>query len=149
LRAVFDCCIQSRMSTTSKSPKRVAQAAYHVTKDTLPQYSHRFGPGKFTQPQVFICLVSKIFFKTDYRGIAAILNHHPDLCKTFNLSVIPNFTTLQKASRRLLCLNIADQLLESTVRVTSKSKKINLAAIDSTGLETGQSRSGTFSMSCA
>ena len=137
LRAVFDCCIQSRMSTTSKSPKRVTQAAYHVAKDAPPQYSHRFSPRKFTQPQIFVCLVLKIFFKTDYRGIVTILNDCPDLCKTFNLSVIPHFTTLQKASKKLLCLNIANQLLESSVRVTNESKEIKLAAVDSTGLEAG------------
>jgi len=125
------------MSTTSKSPKRVAQSAYHVAKDALSEYSHQFSPRKFTQPQIFVCLVLKIFFKTDYRGIVAILNDCPDLCKTFNLSIIPHFTTLQKASKRLLCLNIADQLLESTVRVTNEGKEIKLAAIDSTGLEAG------------
>jgi len=125
------------MSTTSKSPKRVAQAAYHVAKDAPPQYSHRFSPRKFTQPQVLVCLVLKIFFKTDYRGIVAILNDCPDLCKTFNLSVIPHFTTLQKASKKLLQSNIANQLLESSVRVTNESRKIKLAAVDSTSLEAG------------
>jgi transposase len=125
------------MSRTSKSPKKVAEAAYHVAENTLPQYSHRFSPRKFTQPQIFVCLVLKIFFKTDYRGIVAILNDSPDLCKTFNLSVIPHFTTLQKASKRLLCLNIANQLLESSVRVANEGKEIKLAAVDSTGLEAG------------
>ena len=70
------------MSTTSKSPKRVAQVAYHVAKDALPEYSHHFSPRKFTQPQIFVCLVLKIFFKTDYRGIIAILNDWPDLWET-------------------------------------------------------------------
>ena len=125
------------MSTTSKSPKRVAQAAYHVAKDALPEYSHRFSPRKFTQPQILVCLVLKIFFKTDYRGIVAILNDCPDLCKTFNLSAIPHFTTLQKASKKLLCSDIANQLLESSVRVTNESREIKLAAVDSTGLEAG------------
>jgi len=125
------------MSTTSKSPKKVAQAAYNVAKNTLPEYSHRFSPRKFTQPQIFVCLVLKIFFKTDYRGIIAILNDSPELCKAFDLSVIPHFTTLQKASKRLLGLRIANQLLEGTVKVFRKSKKIELAAADSTGLEAG------------
>lgn len=125
------------MSTTSKSPKMVAQAAYNVAKDTLPQFSHRFSPRKFTQPQLFVCLILKIFFKTDYRGIIAILNDSPDLCKAFDLSVTPHFTTLHKASKKLLASGIANQLLESSVRVIRKSKKIELAAADSTGLEAG------------
>jgi transposase len=125
------------MSTTSKSPKKVAQAAYLTAQNTLPDYSHRFSPKKFTQPQILVCLVLKIFFKTDYRGIVAILNDNPELCKSFNLSIVPHFTTLQKASKKLLCSSIANQLLESSVRITCNSKIIKLAAVDSTGLEAG------------
>ena len=56
-------------------------AAYRIAKSSLPQFAHRFSPKKFTQPQLFVCLVLKIFFKTDYRGVVAILNDNPDLCK--------------------------------------------------------------------
>ena len=121
------------MSTTTKSPKKVARAAYKIAKSTLPQYAHHYSPQKFTQPQLFVCLVLKVFFKTDYRGIVAILNDSPDLCNCFHLQTIPHFTTLQKASKRLLRLNIANELLFSTVEQST----IDLAAIDSTGLEAG------------
>jgi Transposase DDE domain len=123
------------MSKISKSPRKVALAAYRIAKNTLPDYNHRFSPKKFTQPQIFVCLVLKIFFKTDYRGIVAILDDSPDLCKAFGLCLIPHFTTLQKASRRLLSSQSANKLLESTVRIIQKNKKIKLAAVDSTGLE--------------
>jgi transposase len=121
------------MSTTTKSPKKVARAAFKIAKSTLPQYAHRYSPQKFTQPQLFVCLVLKIFFKTDYRGIVAILKDSDDLCKCFNLKTVPHFTTLQKASKRLLRLNVTNDLLRSTV----KTSKIKLAAIDSTGLDAG------------
>ena len=123
------------MSKTSKSPSKVAQTAYHIAENTLPDYSHQFSPQKFTQSQLFVCLVLKIFFKTDYRGIVEILKDSPDLCKAFYLSTIPHFTTLQKASKRLLTSQLADKLLESTVKIIRKNKKIKLAAVDSTGLE--------------
>jgi hypothetical protein len=61
------------MSKTSKSPRKVAQAAYRVAQNTLPEFSHQFSPKKFTQSQLFVCLVLKIFFKTDYRGIVELL----------------------------------------------------------------------------
>ena len=109
--------------------------AYHIAQNTLPEFSHQFSPKKFTQSQLFVCLILKIFFKTDYRGIVELLKDSPDLCKTFNLSNVPHFTTLQKASKRLLSSSLADKLLESTVRVIKKNRKIRLAAIDSTGLE--------------
>jgi hypothetical protein len=121
------------MSTTTKSPKKVARAAYQIAKSTLPPYAHRYSPQKFTQPQLFVCLVLKIFFKTDYRGIVEILNDSPELCKCFNLKTVPHFTTLQKASKRLLQSKVANQLLYGTVEQST----IDLAAIDSTGLEAG------------
>ena len=123
------------MSKTSKSPKKVAQAAYAIARNTLPDYSHKFSPKKFTQAQLFTCVVLRIFFKTDYRGITEILSDSPELCKSFNLSTVPHFTTLQKASLRLLKYNLVDKLLESTVKTMHPNKKIKLAAMDSTGLE--------------
>lgn len=123
------------MSKTSKSPIKVALAAYRIAKRSLPDYSHQFSPQKFTQPQLFVCLVLKIFYKTDYRGIVAILNDNRDLRDAFELSVVPHFTTLQKVSNRLLASNMANKLLENSVKIIRKINKIKLAAIDSTGLE--------------
>ena len=100
------------MSKISKSPRKVARAAYKIGKSTLPRYAHRYSPQKFKQPQLFVCLVLKIFFKTDYRGIAAILRDSPALCKCFDLTTLPHFTTLQKASKRLLTSRLAANLLE-------------------------------------
>jgi hypothetical protein len=130
-------CTHSVMSTTSKSPKQVAAAAYRVARDTLPEYNSRYSPKKFTQPQLFVCLVLKIFFKTDYRGIVQILNDLPSICKVIELQQIPHFTTLQKASKRLLKSSLADQLLDKTVTTMNNDKKITLAAVDSTGLQAG------------
>jgi hypothetical protein len=121
------------MSTTTKSPKKVARTAYKIAKSTLPEFAHRYSPKKFSQPQLFVCLVLKIFFKTDYRGITAILEDNRQLCKSFGLKSVPHFTTLQKVSKKLLDAKLADQLLTATVKHT----KIDLAAIDSTGLDAG------------
>ena len=121
------------MSTTTKSPKKVARAAYRTAKSTLPEFAHRYSPKKFSQPQLFVCLVLKIFFKTDYRGITAILEDNQPLCKSFGLKSVPHFTTLQKASKKLLNSKVANQLLNATV----KYSRIDLAAIDSTGFDAG------------
>ena len=123
------------MSTTSKSPRMVLLAAYEVGKDALPPYAHRFSPKKFTQPQLFACLVLKAFWKTDYRGIAAMLDDSPDLRNAIGLTNVPHFTTLQKAARRLLVAAPASTLLTTTVRRLTGAGRIALAAVDSTGLE--------------
>ena len=112
----------------------MARAAYKIAKSSLPKYAHRYSPKKFTQPQLFVCLVLKIFYQTDYRGITAILADSTDICKVFDLKTVPHFTTLQKASRKLLCFAVADKLLKATIRSAIKDS-IDLAAIDSTGLD--------------
>ena len=124
------------MSTTTKSPLKVLVVAYRTAERTLPAYRHRFSPKKFTQHQLFACLVLKAFMKSDYRGIVAHLIDSPDLSRRIGLKHIPHFTTLQKAAAKLLCQPIANQLLTATVR-TLKKPSIPLAAVDSTGLEAG------------
>ena len=89
------------MSTTTKSPRQVLVVAHRTAKRTLPAYRDRFSPKKFTQYQLFACLVLKTFMKTDYRGIVAILGDCPNFCRAIGLRQIPHYTTLQKAAARL------------------------------------------------
>ena len=88
------------MSLTSKSPQDVAREALAAGTAALTLYSHKFGPKTFTRPQLLACLVLKKFFKTDYRGIVAILKDSSALRATLGLSRVPHFTTLQKAATR-------------------------------------------------
>jgi hypothetical protein len=124
------------VALTSKSPKQVVLAALSTAHRTLPAYSHRYSPKKFTQHQLFACLVLKNFLKTDYRGVAAHLADHPTLLSLMNLSAVPHFTTLQKAAVRLLRLPKVQRLLESTIRLYyGRRRRVKYSAIDSTGLE--------------
>jgi hypothetical protein len=45
--------------------------------------------------------VLKEFSRLDYRGLAAHLADHPDLCRSIGLKVVPHYTTCQKAAQRL------------------------------------------------
>jgi hypothetical protein len=124
------------MSVTSKSPRAVILAAYAVARDSLPAYSHVFSPKKFTQHQLFACLVLKGFLKTDYRGLVAHLRDCPSLAEAIQLSRVPHYTTLQKASHRLLAAPAARRLLATTIRRhMNRKKRVQRAAMDSTGLE--------------
>jgi len=126
------------MSTTTKSPRKVAAAAYRFAVDTLPEHSSRFSPKKYTQAQLFVCLVLKTFFNVDYRGIVEILNDSPELCKDFGLTIVPHFTTLHKASKRLLRYKNVRRLLENTCKAEmAKRKTVKLAAVDGSGLQSG------------
>jgi len=124
------------MSITSKSPVAVLRAALEVAQQSLPAYSHRCSPKKFTQHQLFACLVLKNFLKTDYRGVAAYLQDCSSLRSAIYLKKVPHFTTVQKAARRLLLSAPAKQLLDATVgEQLGRRQRVPMAAIDSTGLE--------------
>jgi hypothetical protein len=101
----------------------------------LQPYAHRYSPRKFTQPQLFACLTLRIFFKTDYRGIACFLADMPSICRLIGLRTVPHYTTLQKASQRFLTDRKLQELLAATVMKLRKN--VPLAALDSTGMESG------------
>jgi Transposase DDE domain len=130
------------VSQLTKSPVKVARMALAIGAQVLHPYSHPCSPKKFTQPQLFACLVVKAFFKTDYRGIAQMLEDLPDLVRTLELRHVPHYTTFQKALRRLLKLPIAQRLLTATVqRFLGRRRKVRLSALDSTGLQCGHASS--------
>src|SRR4051794_6524753 len=104
------------MYTLTKSALRVACRALAAGEGGLRRYGHKFSPKVYTQPQLFACLVLKVFFKTDYRGVTVLLEEWPDLAGAVGLGRVPHWTTLQKACRRLLTLRRADRLLTITVR---------------------------------
>jgi hypothetical protein len=103
------------VSQTSKSPKEVIVQAWEVAQTSLRAFSHRFSPKKFTQHQLFACLVLKNFLKTDYRGVVQHLRDCSELADAIGLTDIPHFTTLQKASRRLLAAREVKKLLDEIV----------------------------------
>jgi hypothetical protein len=126
------------MSVTSKSPLGVAREALAIGSATLHDYAHRFSPKTYTQPQLFACLVLKTFLRTDYRGICRFLKEWAELRTTLRLTKVPHFTTLQKASRRLLRMRRVRRLLSITIkRYYKRKRKIERAALDSTGFPCG------------
>jgi transposase len=126
------------MSLTSKSPQDVAREALAAGTAALARFSHKFSPQAFTQPQLLACLMLRKFFRTDYRGIAAILADHGELRAILGLVKVPHFTTLHKASLRLLSQPQFRALLAHTIRrVLRRRKKVKHAAADSSGFACG------------
>jgi len=125
--------------TTSKSPRRVFQVAYEAACRALPAYRHKYSPKKFTQPQLLACLVLKEFSHLDYRGLAEHLVDHADLVSQIGMKTVPHFTTFQKAAQRLLLATparrIFDAVLERALGDGVRKRRVPLAAVDGTGLE--------------
>lgn len=95
------------MTKLTKSPVRVGRHALAVGSLAVRRYNHRFSPRKYTQPQLFACLVLKTCLKVDYRGLTAHLADHSDLRMALGLVAVPHFTAIQKPSRRLLAAAVA------------------------------------------
>ena len=125
--------------STSKSPKAVLTVAFQIGAMVLPLYAHKFSPKKFTQPQLFACLVFKEFMLLDYRKLAQTLQDTPEFCRAVELTTVPHFTTFEKAAKRLLRLKLAKRLLGATVRQARRlgvvGSRVRLAALDGTGFE--------------
>jgi len=121
---------------TSKSPRDVAMVALAAGKEAFSDYSHVYSPHKFTQPQLFACLVLKEFEKKDYRGIRQLLIDCADLRQAIGLASVPHYTTLQKASRRLLQALPVRKLIANTVRrIQRRRRRVKYGAADSTGFD--------------
>jgi hypothetical protein len=116
----------------------VLREALAVSRRVLRRFSNRFSPRRFTQPQLFACLVLKEFLGQDYRTAARLLADSPDLQKWIGLAHSPHYTTLHKASQRLLRAERAHRLLQSELararRLGMLPPRVETAAIDATGL---------------
>lgn len=124
------------MPTTSKSPRKVLLVAHEAARRSLPTYAHRFAPKKFTQHQLFACLVLKVHQKKDYRGVCAMLADSPGLLDAIGMKEVPHYTTLQKAGARLLRSAAVRKLLGQTVSLARRRRVVKHAAADSTGMDT-------------
>lgn len=105
--------------------------------EAFPLYSHPSSPKVFTQPQLFACLLLKVFYKTDYRGIEAQLREIPALHQWIGLcDRVPDHSTLHRAAGRLLRAAHCDKLLAAIVKLMMpRRKRVRLAAMDASGFE--------------
>ncbi|HYX34228.1 MAG TPA: hypothetical protein VE954_14080 [Oligoflexus sp.] len=86
----------------TKSPLAIAKLALKIGQRSLDTYSCPQSRHDFTQAQLFAILVLKSFFRTDYRGIVAILNDLSELRHALKLDHTPHYSTLYYAGQRLL-----------------------------------------------
>ena len=86
----------------TKSPRAVAREALQLAREALPAHSSKFSRHDFTQHQLFALLALKTFFKTDYRGLVALLEDFAELRADLGLDRLPHYSTLCYAAKRLL-----------------------------------------------
>jgi hypothetical protein len=124
------------MAITSKSPRKVLLVAHEAARRSLPPYTHKFAPKKFTQWQLFACLVLKVHQQQDYRGVYELLRDTPSLREAIGLKSTPHWTTIQQTADRLLRSEQVQKLLEATIELLGPRRRVKHAAADSTGFDT-------------
>jgi hypothetical protein len=79
----------------------LARKALQVASNAIPAYSSKFSRRDFTQHQLLAMLALEQFFRTDDRGMVALLADFSDLRRTLGLKKLPHPTTLFQARKRL------------------------------------------------
>lgn len=91
----------TKQRVATRSPVALARKALRVASDAIPAYSSKYSKKDFTQHQLVAMLALEQFFKTDDRGMIALLADLSDLRRTLGLKKIPHPTTLFQARKRL------------------------------------------------
>lgn len=86
----------------TKSPIAVAREALRIGHQSLPAYASKFSRRDYTLAQLFALLVLRKFFRTDYRGVVAIVGQWTELQEILGLTKIPNYSTLWHVEQKLL-----------------------------------------------
>ena len=103
----------------------------------LPFYTHPNSPKKFTQHQLFACLVLKNFFRTDYRGVVTQIARSSGAARGVASQLGATFhDPCRRPVAHLLTSAPVRRVLESTIRLHYGPRgRIQSSAVDSTGLE--------------
>jgi hypothetical protein len=124
---------------TCKSPRKVMRAAYHLARQSLPEYSSKFSRRDFTLPQLFACLVVKEQLRRSYRGAEAVLRDCDNWLRDVGLSRAPDHNTLCRAASLLLSKCRVGRLLDQLARWAATARILRLSseplAVDSTTYE--------------
>ncbi len=113
---------------------RIVKLALRLARRHLADHPHKYAPKKFTQPQLFACVILKAHMGCTYRRAEELLILMPAVREAIGLEQVPRFTTLQAFADRPDILALIDHVLASIGRAVSKARPQD-AAIDGTGLE--------------
>ncbi|MBL8746017.1 MAG: hypothetical protein JNK58_06640 [Phycisphaerae bacterium] len=96
---------------------KVVKLAMRLARRHLSDYSHPKSPRKFTQPQLFACLILKAHWNCTYRRCEELLILMPAVREAIGLLETPRFTTLQMFADRPEIAALIDGVLASIGRV--------------------------------
>lgn len=113
---------------------RIVKLALRLARRHLADHAHKFAPKKFTQPQLFACLILKAHMGCTYRKTEELLALMPAVREALGLTDVPRFTTLQAFADRPEIMALIDGVLASIARAVTAARPQD-AALDGTGME--------------
>jgi hypothetical protein len=93
--------MDTTLRRSTRSPVALARKALQIASEAMPAYASKFSKKDFTQHQLVAMLCLKQFFRTDDRGLVALLEDLPDLRRELGIRKVPHHTTLFCAQKRL------------------------------------------------
>ena len=114
-----------------------AGLALAVAERVLPERAHKFAPKRYTQPQLFGCLLLKEYLRLDYRSAEEVIGASDRLPGMLQLRHAPDYSTLWRFAQAKVTSELIEQALAETVRLLpSFREEVRCVALDSTGLWT-------------
>lgn len=125
---------------TCKSPRKVLREAYELALPLLPEYASRFSrQDKFTEAQLFACLVLREHQKKSYRGVEALLADSPHWLADIGLEHAPDHNTLCRAFKRLVKRGLMNRMLDQQAAWVEQRRlvkgRVKPVALDSSMFE--------------
>jgi hypothetical protein len=114
---------------------KIVRLALRIARRHMADHPHVNAPKKFTQPQLFACLILKAITGATYRRTEEMLVLMPAVREALGLRGVPRFTTLQAFADRPDVLSLIDAVLRTLGRAAMMHERQD-AAIDGTGVET-------------
>ena len=79
---------------------RTIKLALRLGRRHLADHAHKYAPKKYTQAQLFACLILKAHLGCTYRKVEELLTLMPAVREALGLVEVPRFTTLQAFADR-------------------------------------------------
>lgn len=113
---------------------RVARIAYHLSKQTMPIYSHPKSPHLFTLPQLAACVLMAFYMKLSYRDMEEWLLASSEVREVLELRRVPDHSTLFRTYKKLRVKDFDKMkaLLLSEMGIEGSERVI---AVDTTGFD--------------
>lgn len=89
------------MSHRESKYVKVARIAYRLCQEVVAPYSHLKSPHRFTQPQLFACVLLMFYVRKSYRDMEEWLLASEAVVKELELKEVPDHSTLNRAYQRM------------------------------------------------